>query len=126
MEEKRIALLFFIITLLAIYGVPLVLALFTRKTNGDLRWPIYSAITLVVGFFLGILLVFRSDLGNYQELLTVFLPYVAAIFAYSFATKKGIANLQARYWGKALANIGVVFTAGTIIFFVSWIMVYFE
>jgi len=133
--EKDIARLVFIATLLLCYSVPLVLVKFTPVTSGHSRWPIYEALTIIVGFFLCFIF-FSIDLSgltklldkisNYQDIIGVFLVYVAAILAYSFSFKNGLVSWQARDKGRALANVSMALLTAIIFFFASYMMVYFE
>ena len=130
-EEKHAALLVFIITLIVSYGAALVLHLLSKEASADRRWPIYEIVVVVTGIFLGVMFISVSDLipgslGAYQDVIGIFLAYVAMILAYTFAVKKGISSWRAGYWRGVLANASVVLVSGVIIFIVSWMTVYFE
>jgi len=134
-DEKNISYLVFIATLLLCYSVPLVLVKFTPITNGHSRWPIYETLTVIVGLFLCFIF-FSIDLSgltktlnkisNYQDVIGVFLAYIAAILAYSFSFKNGLISWQARDRGRALANASMALLSAIIFFFASYMVVYFE
>ena len=130
-EEKQAALLVFIITLIVGYGVAFVLHLLSKEASGDRRWPIYGIIAVVTGIFLSVMFISVGDLipgslGAYQDVIGIFLAYVAMILAYTFAVKKAISSWRAGYWSGVIANASVVLVSGAIIFIISGMIVYFE
>ena len=130
-DEKQAAFLFFMITTLVAFSVPIVLTVLKKQTRGDKNWPIYEAIAIAVGFFLAFVFAFVSDLipgslGAYQDVVGVFLAYILVVNAYSFSISKVIASAREEQWYRVFASGGVLLLTGSTIFIVSWMMVYFE
>ena len=127
--EKNVALFIFSITLLALYGIPLIVALFTEKIENNKKWPIFEVCVAAAGILIGVIFFSVPDLVPYslnQDAVGSFLLYTAIVISYSFMAKRLIGCWREQNRAGVLINsIGIVII-GLIIFAGSWMMVYFE
>ena len=128
-DEKNTAFIIFVITLLALYSIPLIVSLFTEKSENNKKWPIFEACTVVIGILIFVIFVSIPDLVPYplnQDIVGSFLAYTAIVIAYSFMIKRLDNCWREQYRGGVLVNAIGVLIVGLIIFATSWIMIYFE
>ena len=128
-DEENTAFIIFVITLLALYGIPLIVSLFTEKSENNKKWPIFEACTIVAGILILVIFVSIPDLVPYplnQDIVGGLLAYTAIVIAYSFMLKRLMDCWRNRNRGGVLINSLGVLIVGLIIFAASWMMVYFE
>ena len=129
LDEKNAALIIFVTTLLALYIVPFIIALFTEKSENNKKWPILEACIVAVGILISAIFFSIPDLVPYplnQDIIGGFFAYIAIVIAYSFMLKRLVSCWREQYRGGVLVNAIGVLIVGLIIFAASWMMVYFE
>lgn len=128
-DEKNATLLIFLITLLMLYGIPLIVALLMEKPGNNKKWPIFEACVVAGGILIGVLFFSVSDLVPYpldQDVIGSLLAYIAMVIAYTFIVKRLVGCWREQNRSGILINSVGVSTVGLILFVASWMMVYFE
>jgi len=128
-DEKNVALIIFLSTLLLLYSMPFIVALLTKKIENNNTWPVFEICVAITGILIIVIFISVPDLVPYplnQDIVGGILSYIAIVIAYSFMVKRFMSCLKVRSHAGIFINFMGILIMGILLFAGSWMIVYLE